>query len=164
MNSESILRRWPKMERDLEDSIKGLESLLFSSAQRGGEEPGSAFLTQFDIQTATQTTGTTQAQIVVAHDVSMEADVRSLQKEVQFLKQEIAKMKAMIEGQDTGEPTFELRDVSYEDAKREIKQYFESHHGENIDAADVQEVLRIDIQMAIQICQELEREGQIKAL
>lgn len=152
------------MERDSEDLRKGMGSWLFQSAQGRAAEPGTARPWQFDIHTATQTTGTTQPHIMVAHDIGMEADVRSLQKEVQSLKQEIAEMKAMLEGQDTAEPVFELREVSYEDAKREIKQYFEAHHGENIDAADLQEVLGIDIQMAIQICQDLDRDGQIKAL
>jgi len=81
----------------------------------------------------------------------MEAAIRSVQKQVESLKQEIAEMKAAVEGLGTAEPVFELREVSYEDAKREIKQYFEAHHEESIDAADLQEALGIDIQMAIQI-------------
>ena len=90
--------------------------------------------------------------------------MRSIQKEVESLKQEIAEMKGMFEGLGTAEPVFELRQVSHEDAKREIKQYFQAHHGKSIDAADLQEALGIDIQMVIQICQDLEREGQIKGL
>jgi hypothetical protein len=152
------------MERNSEDLRKGMGGWPFPFAQSGGAEPGPAHPLQFDIQLATQITGASQPQIVVARDIGMEADVRSVQKEVESLKQETAEMKAMFEGLGTAEPVFELREVSYEDAKREIKQYFEAHHGESIDAGDLQEALGIDIQMVIQICQDLERDGQIKAL
>ena len=152
------------MERDSEVFRKGMGGLQSAFAQSWGAEPGPARPLLSDIQPATQTTGATQPQIVVAHDIAMEADVRSVQKEVESIKQEIAEMKAILEGLGTAEPVFELREVSYEDAKREIKQYFEAHHGESIDAGDLQEALGIDIQMVIQICQDLERDGQIKAL
>lgn len=152
------------MVRDSENLRKGMGGWLFPFAQSGGPAPGPAHPLQFDIQLATQSTGASQPQIVVAHDIGMEADVRSVQKEVESLKQEIAEMKALLEGPGTAEPVFELREVSYEDAKREIKQYFEAHHGESIDAGDLQEALGIDIQMVIQICQDIERDGQIKAL
>lgn len=56
-----------------------------------------------------------------------------------------------------------LKDISYEQAKKEIIEYFSKHHGENIDAADIQEALNIDISLAIEILDGLENEGKIKA-
>ena len=56
-----------------------------------------------------------------------------------------------------------LKDISYGLAKKEIKEYFSKHHGEIIDAADIQEALNIDISMAIEILDDLENEGKIKA-
>ena len=55
-----------------------------------------------------------------------------------------------------------LKDISYGQAKKEIKEYFSKHHGEIIDAADIQEALNIDISMAIEILDDLECEGKIK--
>ena len=55
-------------------------------------------------------------------------------------------------------------DITYRQAKKEIIKYFSEHHGGNIDAAEIQEVLHIDISMAIEICDELERNGKIKSV
>ena len=56
-----------------------------------------------------------------------------------------------------------LKDIPYGQAKKEIKEYFSKHHGEIIDAADIQEALNIDISMVIEILDDLECEGKIKA-
>jgi hypothetical protein len=56
----------------------------------------------------------------------------------------------------------EIRDVPFDQAKEEIAAYFREHHGEVVDAADLQEALGIDIGTAIQACEELEDEGRIK--
>ncbi len=56
-----------------------------------------------------------------------------------------------------------LKDITYGQAKKEIKEYFSKHHGENIDAADIQEALNIDISLALGILDDLEDEGKIKA-
>lgn len=58
----------------------------------------------------------------------------------------------------------EIRDIDRDQAKREIRQYFSDHHGENIDAADLQEALGINVFLAAEICEELEQEGKIKGL
>jgi hypothetical protein len=57
-----------------------------------------------------------------------------------------------------------LKDISYGQAKEEIMVYFVAHHGENIDAADIQEVLNIDISLVLEILDELEHEGKIKTI
>jgi len=106
----------------------------------------------------------------VAHMGGSEKEVAALRKRVNTLEEEMAEMRGMVGGLQAAvaavEPdtVIELRDIPYEDAKAEIKQYFDAHHGEDIDASDIQLVLGIDIRMAIQICDELEQEGQIKGL
>jgi len=56
----------------------------------------------------------------------------------------------------------ELRKISYKQAKKEIKEYFVRHHGEKIDAADIQERLQIDIVCVFGILDVLEAEGKIE--
>lgn len=57
-----------------------------------------------------------------------------------------------------------IRDISYAQAKKEITEYFKTHHGDSIDPADIEESLGIDIEIAIKICEKLEKEGQIKGI
>ena len=56
----------------------------------------------------------------------------------------------------------ELRKISYKQAKKEIREYFEKHDGEALDAGNVQEDLRIDIADVLPILDELEFEGEIE--
>lgn len=73
------------------------------------------------------------------------------------------KMEALLKIAEIVEPTeINIRDISYDQAKKEITEYFKAHHGETVDAADLEEYLGIDIEIAIQVCEELEKEGQIK--
>ena len=74
-------------------------------------------------------------------------------------KKEIAELTS-IDYEETDQIV--LKDISYGQAKKEIKEYFSKHHGEIIDAADIQEALNIDISMAIEILDDLECEGKIK--
>jgi transposase len=55
-----------------------------------------------------------------------------------------------------------LRDIPYDQAREEIKKYFEAHHGENLYSHDITKALCIDIEMVDNIIEKLEREGQIK--
>lgn len=56
----------------------------------------------------------------------------------------------------------ELRKISPKQAKKEIKEFFSKHHGETINAADIQEALNIDISLVFEIFNKLEKEGEIK--
>ena len=93
-----------------------------------------------------------------------EPHIARLEQEVAVLKQEIAEMKGLI-SQYLGAQeaiSVEIKDVPFDQAKEKIATYFKEHHGETIDAADLQEALGIDIGTAIQACEELEEEGRIK--
>ena len=88
-------------------------------------------------------------------------------KRIDEMQKEIIKLKEMVlsffeKENDPVKEEIQLRDISFRKAKTEIKKYFQKHHGENIDAAIIQEALGIEISLAMQVCEELENEGQIK--
>lgn len=93
-----------------------------------------------------------------------EPHVARLEQEVSVLKKEISEMKGLVSQYlNAHEGTvLEIRDVPFDQAKEEIASYFRKHHGEVVDAADLQEALGIDIGTAIEACEELEEEGRIK--
>jgi len=93
-----------------------------------------------------------------------EPHVARLEQEIIVLRQELSEIKGLISQYlDAHEETvLEIRDIPLYQAKEEIAAYFKAHHGEIIDAADLQEALGIDIGIAIQACAELEGEGRIK--
>lgn len=55
----------------------------------------------------------------------------------------------------------EFRDISREEAKREIRQFFKDRHGENLSAGEIMDELNIEYSLVLDICEELEREGEI---
>lgn len=57
-----------------------------------------------------------------------------------------------------------IRKISFAQAKKEIRQYFKQHHGEDINAADLEEHLGIDFELASEVCETLEKEGNIKGV
>lgn len=58
----------------------------------------------------------------------------------------------------------EPKDVTFEEAKKQIMQYFLDHHGENIDYGDLMDVLNIHLSLIVEVCAELESEGKIAAI
>jgi hypothetical protein len=52
-------------------------------------------------------------------------------------------------------------DVPLEEAKARIKAYFELHHGEIFDYADLMDELCIPLPSIVDACRELEQEGKI---
>lgn len=54
-----------------------------------------------------------------------------------------------------------LEDIPLEEAKARIKAYFELHHGEVFDYADLVEALCIPLPSIVDACRELEQEGKI---
>jgi hypothetical protein len=61
-----------------------------------------------------------------------------------------------------GTKDIEIRKIAYRQAKKEIADFFKDHHGKELNAADIQENLGIDIEVAIKACDQLEKEGKIK--
>jgi hypothetical protein len=82
------------------------------------------------------------------------SSVKRLEKKVDKLSKELEVIKGA---------EIEIRNISYKNAKKEIALFFKKHHGDEIDAADIEEILGIEFEMAMQICDELEKEGKIKS-
>lgn len=97
-----------------------------------------------------------------------DAYARRLQIKVESLENEVREIKALLSSaapEDEKAGThLTLRDIPYEQAKEEIAAYFKAHNGKAVDAGDLQEALRIDIETCIQVLGELDEEGRIKAL
>lgn len=87
--------------------------------------------------------------------------IESLNDELKVLKKQIAELTSIVEKKPE---EIVIRDITYKQAKKEIIKYFSDHHGGNIDAADIQKSLYIDISLALEICDELENEGKIKVV
>ena len=87
------------------------------------------------------------------------AEIEDLEKRLKKMENQIVELTS-IDYEERGQIV--LKDIPYGQAKKEIKEYFSKHHGEIIDAADIQEALNIDISMAIEILDDLECEGKIK--
>lgn len=51
--------------------------------------------------------------------------------------------------------------VTCEQAKGEIKEFFEAHHGENLNSVGISAALRIDDDLVTRALDELEKDGQI---
>lgn len=55
----------------------------------------------------------------------------------------------------------ELRNISLKQATKEIKEFFEAHHGENLDAGHIMSTLCIDYGLIEKVLVKLEKEGKI---
>lgn len=84
--------------------------------------------------------------------IKMRAEIDTLRDEISVLKNSIPQLDQGI---------LEIRDISYDQAKSEIRQFFLDHHGEEFTAADIEELLGVEFEMALAICEELENEGKI---
>ena len=89
-------------------------------------------------------------------------EIKSLKQECKALKKMINQLSKNIENIEND--YIEIRDIPYDQAKKEIAKYFKEHDGENIDPADIEENLGIEFEMAFAICEELEAEGKIKGV
>ena len=59
-------------------------------------------------------------------------------------------------------PCIELRDINYEQARKEIELLFKENHGKEYYPSDLMEMLGIDFHLAARICNDLETEGKIQ--
>lgn len=87
----------------------------------------------------------------VARDELEELKVRVL-----YLEEEVARLLALA----VDEEVIELRDISKEEAKQEILAMFQS--GETMFYSDLATRLRLDLPLVVEVCQELEEEGEIE--
>ncbi len=81
---------------------------------------------------------------------------QQLKDRVAALEAEVAELRSSL----TDGEVIELRTISRKEAKQEILNLFQS--GETLYYSDLAERLRIDLPLVVEICQELEKEGEIE--
>lgn len=96
-----------------------------------------------------------------SYDLIYDHRIESLDDKIKALEQRVSEIISIIEKKPE---EIVIRDINYDQAKSEIVRYFSDHHGKNIDVADIQRALKIDIYMALEVCDELEKERKIKSL
>ena len=88
--------------------------------------------------------------------------IADLQKEVKELREMLTRIGQSLSMNET--EIVNLRDIPYKQAKKEVKDYFEAHHGETIYSYNLVEDLKIDFDIVDKILGELEKEKQIKEI
>ena len=83
-------------------------------------------------------------------------ELEALKARVLDLEEVVARLLALT----TDEEVIESRDVSKEEAKQEILAMFQS--GETLFYSDLATRLRLDLPLVVEVCQELEQEGEIE--
>jgi len=94
-----------------------------------------------------------------AECLQLKMENAELKAENTALKEKVASMQANSAGE-----LLEIREIPREQAKKEIKAYFEAHHGQNIYPSDLMDALRLDYNLVWELCNELEKEEKIKGL
>ncbi len=94
----------------------------------------------------------TELQTIIAQNIM-------LKMENQKLRQELRAAKG---SQSEFEKIIELRDISRNQAKSEITQFFKNHHGDVIYPSDIAEALNLSYILVGEIIEQLEDAGQIR--
>jgi hypothetical protein len=91
------------------------------------------------------------------------ADFLYLMRENTLLRQEIEKIKQRLsefEERIPEEKVIVLREIPREQAKQEVQQLFSS--GRTLYYSDIAEELKLDLELVVDICRELEGSGEVK--
>ena len=83
-----------------------------------------------------------------------QSEIRALRARVALLEERVARLE-----EDSEVKVIELREVTMDEARAEIVDLFAT--GETLYYSDISERLRIDLEMVIDICHELQQEGAI---
>ena len=83
-----------------------------------------------------------------------QSDIGSLKARVAVLEEQVARLE-----EDSVEKVIVLREVTAEEARSEIVDLFAT--GETLYYSDISERLRIDLELVVDICQELQQQGAI---
>jgi predicted Rossmann fold nucleotide-binding protein DprA/Smf involved in DNA uptake len=86
--------------------------------------------------------------------------INEIEKEVKALKEMIIQINRCFDPEES--VVIHLRDIPRDQAREEIKRYFEAHHRENLYSHDITKALSIDLEMVDDVLEEMEREGKIK--
>ena len=102
--------------------------------------------------------GSMTGQPILAYD----RRINEIEKEVKALKEMLSQISRCFNPEEPA--IIHLRDIPRDQAKEEIKKYFEAHHGENLYSHDITKALFIDLEMVDDVLAEMEKEGQIKVV
>jgi hypothetical protein len=92
----------------------------------------------------------------------MQTAIEELQSRLDQATQRITELEERVTILESQIPTQEvvvLREISREQAKREVLEAFQS--GETLFYSDIAKRLRIDLELAVELCEELRKEGEI---
>jgi hypothetical protein len=93
--------------------------------------------------------------------INLAEKVAGLTSEIADLRKQLSALSEQLEAVMAA--TAATRDIPDEDAKKEIKEYFEEYHGETIYPSEISDTLHLDYDLVIRLIQELCDAGEIAA-
>ena len=91
-----------------------------------------------------------------AENILLRSEIEQVRSDLEQTKQKVAELeRRMPEGK-----VIVLREISREQAKQEIQQLFSS--GRTLYYSDIAEELRLDLELVVDVCRELEESGEVK--
>jgi len=99
---------------------------------------------------------------LIRENTDLRREIRSLisvlVEQNESLKELVSLLGGKIKG--VGEEVISIREISREQAKAEIAELFEK--SETLYFSDIAEELRLDLELVVELCAELQKEGKIK--
>ena len=92
--------------------------------------------------------------------MSIKQKVASLEKEIKEIKEMLQQSSSSF-ADDFSDEIIELKEISYDEAKEEIAEYFRKNDENEIGYEELIEELRIDPKLVVRACAELLAEGKI---
>lgn len=74
---------------------------------------------------------------------------------IDIITKEIKELKSI------NEEVIVVRELSRDEAKKEIKKLFEDNDGKSLDYGDIMRELKLDLKLVVELCSELAKEGEI---
>jgi hypothetical protein len=80
-------------------------------------------------------------------------------KELKSINEEV--IREIKELKSINEEVIVVRELSRDEAKKEIKKLFEDNDGKSLDYGDIMRELKLDLKLVVELCSELAKEGEI---
>jgi cell division protein FtsB len=103
----------------------------------------------------------------VQHDIKVETPIEVLSHAISDLTASIERLSERIATLEQklellASPAVDVRSIPDEEARKEIKQLFETMHGEVIFPSEIAAELHLDYELVVRLLTDLENEGSIK--
>ncbi|NQU07967.1 MAG: hypothetical protein HQ583_05345 [Candidatus Abyssubacteria bacterium] len=99
-------------------------------------------------------------ELLKRENLKLSSENRKLKKSLDEVGNRLGIVEAQISELVGEEKIIVLREVTRDEAKEEIKELFET--GQTLFYSDIADKLRIDLELVVEICQELQNEGAIE--